>query len=57
MTTSPRASAGSTCADGAGPQGDQRLGQRIHGVMQHQGAQLFGQRRAAGSRVSVTTRP
>ena len=28
--------------------GNQRLGQRVHGVMQHQGAQLFGQRRAAG---------
>ncbi|MPN51484.1 hypothetical protein SDC9_199130 [bioreactor metagenome] len=31
-----------------GRKGDQRLGQRVHGVMQHQGAQLFGQRRAAG---------
>ena len=29
-------------------EGDQRLGQRVHGVMQHQGAQLFGQWRAAG---------
>jgi hypothetical protein len=32
----------------AGRKGHQRLGQRVHGVVQQQGAQLFGQRRAAG---------
>ncbi|MNN92942.1 hypothetical protein D3C81_2113010 [compost metagenome] len=29
-------------------EGQQGFGQRVHGVAQQQGAQLFGQRRAAG---------